>query len=472
VRRRRALGLRGRLVIALVLTSMVTLAVAAVALFVELDQRLRLDERHDLRTAAVEARGGFEGAGGAGGTLHHAALRRQAFALGLRTGARVVVFDAAGRTVVDNDPDAPVAPTGVGRALATGHTSTAFATDGATVIVPMRIAGAGFVLSAHRPLTGTKQTARSVARASAVAAAAGLLTALALGVAIAGALVRRLRRLRDAASDLALQGLDAPAPEDPVGDEIGQLAVAFAQMRERLRHEETARRAFVATASHELRTPLAALQGMLELIAAGIAEGSVDGPQAARHIVLARRQTGRLSRLASDLLDLSRIESGLELRNEPVDLIEVCRAVASEFDPGDDAAEQRVVVEQIGPRPWGAGDPSAVAQIVRITVDNALRFAPATTPVRVTAQLRGPSAIVAVEDAGPGVEPDEREHIFGRFQCGRGHEQDGGFGLGLAIGRELAKGMRASLELDPDHGPGARFVLRLTAAVPAQATAR
>jgi signal transduction histidine kinase len=446
--------------------------VAAAALFVALDQRLRLDERHDLRTAAVEARGGFEGAGGAGGILHPAALRRQAFALGLRSGARVVVFDAAGQTVADNDPDAPVAHTGVGRALQTRHTSTAFATDGATVIVPMHIAGAAFVLSAHRALTGTKQTARTVARASAVAAVAGLLTALVLGVAIAGALVRRLRRLRDAASDLALQGLDAPAPEDSGRDEIGQLATAFAQMRERLRREETARRAFVATASHELRTPLAALQGMIELIAARIAEGSFEGPRAARQIALAGEQSARLSRLASDLLDLSRIESGLELRDEPVDLIEVCRAVASEFDPGDDTAEPRIVVEQLGPRPWGAGDPSAVAQIVRITVDNALRFAPATTPVRITAQLRGASAVVAVEDAGPGVAHDEREHIFGRFQCGRDHEQDGGFGLGLAIGRELANGMRASLELDPDHGPGARFVLHLAAAVPAQAAAR
>jgi signal transduction histidine kinase len=466
--RRRVLGLRGRLVIALVLTSAVTLVVAAAALFSALEPRLRLDERHDLRTAAIEARGGFEGAGGAGGGLHRDELRRQAFALGLRAGARVLVFDARLRTVVDNDPDGSVQRSGVRRALQTGHTSTAFATDGATVVVPMMIAGEPFALSAHRPLTGTKHTARTVARAFAVAAGAGLLTALGLGVALAGALVRRLRRLRDAAEALALEGLDAPAPEDPRDDEIGQLGHAFAEMRERLRREETARRAFVATASHQLRTPLAALEGMLELIAGRVADGTFQGPPAARQIASARQQSARLAQLASDLLDLSRIERGLELRDEPVDLVEVCRAVAAEFEPGAGAEPPRILVEQLGGRPWGRGDPSAVAQIVRITVDNALRFAPAGEPVRISVQQCGATAIVAVRDAGPGVPDGERERIFGRFQRGRASEYDGGFGLGLAIGRELAHGMGADLALDAEHAPGARFVLRLAAVTPAE----
>jgi signal transduction histidine kinase len=469
--RRRALGLRGRLVVALVLTSAVTLGVAAAALFVALDQRLRLDERHDLRTAAIEARGGFEGAGGRGGVVHRAELRRQAHALGLRTGARVAVFDDGLHVVADNDPDVRVDASGVRRVLASQHTHVAFASDGATVVVPMHIAGSSYVLSAHRPLTGTKNTARSVARAFAVAAGAGLLTALGLGMAVADALVRRLRRLRDAARRLDLQGLDAPAPaEDPRDDEIGQLAEAFAHMRERLQREEAARRAFVATASHELRTPLASLQGMLELIAARVTEGTFQGPHAARQIALAGEQSARLGRLASDLLDLSRIERGLELRDEPVDLIEVCRAVASEFEHGDGECPPRIVVDQVGARPWGAGDPSAVAQIVRILVENALRYSPPGEPVRVTAELRDGRAIVAVQDAGAGVAADERELIFGRFQRGRGSDQDGGFGLGLAIGRELAHGMHGELELDPDHAPGARFVLRIVAVVAAHGT--
>jgi signal transduction histidine kinase len=466
--RRRVLGLRGRLVIALVLTGAVTLGVAALALFGALDHRLRLDERHDLRIAAIEARGGFEGAGGTGGVLHPDEIRRQAYALGLRLGARVVVFDSSVGVFADNDPDVAVDATGAREALQTGHTRSSFVGDGATVVVPMRIAGDGYALSVHRPLTGNRQTTRTVAHAFEVAAGAGLLTALGLGVALAGALGRRLRRLRDAAGELALQGLGAPAPDDPRRDEIGQLAAAFAQMRERLRREEAARRAFVSTASHELRTPLAALQGVLELIADRVADGTFEGPRAERQIALAGRQSARLGQLASDLLDLSRIESGLELRDEPVDLVEVCRAVAAEFEPGDGEGERRIVVEQRGPRPWGAGDPGAVAQIVRIAIDNALRYAPTDAPVRVTAERAGDEATVAVADRGPGVAAEEREHIFEPFRRGRASDRDGGFGLGLAIGRELAHGMQARLELDPQHAPGARFVLHMTAVVPAQ----
>jgi signal transduction histidine kinase len=211
---------------------------------------------------------------------------------------------------------------------------------------------------------------------------------------------------------------------------------------------------------------------MLDLIADRVSEGTFEGPQAARQLALAAEQSARLGRLASDLLDLSRIERGLELRDEPVDLVEVCRAAASEFEHGNGGTPPRIVVEQPGARPWGAGDPGAVAQIVRILVGNALRFAPPGELVRVIAQLRDGVAIVAVQDCGPGVAPEERERIFGRFQRGRGSEQDGGFGLGLAIGRELARGMHGELELDPDHAPGARFVLRIAAVVPARRTGR
>jgi signal transduction histidine kinase len=466
--RRWVLGLRGRLVVALVLTGAVTLGVAALALFGALDHRLRLDQRHDLRIAAIEARGGFVGAGGAGGVLHRDEISRHAFALGLRAGARVTVFDSVLGVVADNDPDVPIDRSGVRAALRSGHTRAAFVSDGATVVVPMQIAGSGYALSAHRPLTGNRQTMRTVERAFGVAAGAGLLTALGLGIALAGALVRRLRRLRDAAGELALQGLDAPAPEDPRGDEVGQLAAAFAQMRERLRREEAARRAFVSTASHELRTPVAALQAILELIADRVADGTFEGPQAKREIALAGRQSARLGQLTSNLLDLSRIERGLELRDEPVDLVEVCRAVAAEFEPGDRTSGRHVVVAQRGARPWGAGDPSAVAQIVRIAIDNALKYSPAGEPVRVIAQRAGADAIVAVEDRGPGVAPEEREEIFEAFRRGRESDQDDGFGLGLAIGRELAQAMRGRLELDPAYAPGARFVLRLAAVIPAQ----
>jgi signal transduction histidine kinase len=111
------------------------------------------------------------------------------------------------------------------------------------------------------------------------------------------------------------------------------------------------------------------------------------------------------------------------------------------------------------------GDPSAVARIVRILADNALRFTPGDEPPQVTVACEPGRQIVSVTDSGSGVPEDDRELIFQRFKRGSATGGEAGFGLGLAIGRELADRMGGSLTLEPSD-VGARFVLRLEAAPP------
>ena len=149
-----------------------------------------------------------------------------------------------------------------------------------------------------------------------------------LGVALAArhrallALLRRLRLLRDASRSLDERGLSTlVVPED---DGLRRDRRAGPRVRDacttRLRHQEDARRAFVATASHELRTPLASLDGMLELLADDLAADPVDLDDARERVAHAQQQSRRLGGLATDLLDLSRIDAQLELRSEPVEL--------------------------------------------------------------------------------------------------------------------------------------------------------
>ncbi|HEX2703892.1 MAG TPA: HAMP domain-containing sensor histidine kinase, partial [Solirubrobacteraceae bacterium] len=246
-------------------------------------------------------------------------------------------------------------------------------------------------------------------------------------------------------------------------DEIGELASAFAQMRDRLRAQEDARRAFVATASHELRTPLTSLDGMLELIADDLNGEPVDLEDARERVARAQEQSRRLSSLASDLLDLSRLDASLDLRCEAVELGELGRAVIAEFELRALEREIELVVDGAGAQHWTEGDPASLARIVRILLDNALRLAPAHSAVTVTVASEERFASIEVADDGPGVPADERELIFERFQRGRAHRfGDAGFGLGLAIGRELAERMGGALEL-VGGGPGARFRLRLAA---------
>ena len=115
-------------------------------------------------------------------------------------------------------------------------------------------------------------------------------------------------------------------------------------------------------------------------------------------------------------------------------------------------------------------DPGGVAQVIRILLDNALRFSGAGGAVAVTVGMAGGAPEIVVQDSGPGVAPEERELIFERFGRGRAGEATAGFGLGLAIGRELARRLGGDLRL-VESERGARFVFALPAAAEAAAEA-
>jgi signal transduction histidine kinase len=238
-------------------------------------------------------------------------------------------------------------------------------------------------------------------------------------------------------------------------------------MQEELRRQEQARRSFVATASHELRTPLTMLQGTMELLEEDLADGRLDIADAQTQVARARRELLRLSSLAGELLDLSRLDASVPLRSEPVELGELARAVAAEFALRAD--DRDVVLDVVPPQGpcWSRGDPDAVARVVRILIDNALRYGPRAEPISIAVGCGPERAHVEVADRGPGVHPAEREKIFERFQRGRSASTEAGFGLGLAIGRELAERMGGTLALVGEDGPkGTRFRLELPAAEP------
>jgi signal transduction histidine kinase len=320
-----------------------------------------------------------------------------------------------------------------------------------------------WVLIVRKPLDEVSSAVAAVRTAFFVAALVALALTLLLGIPLSARIVRRLRRLRQAALQLAEGGPSVAVPVDRARDEVGDLARTFALMQLRLHQQEEARRAFVATASHELRTPLATLDGILELIAEDFQSGTPDLDDAESLLERARAQSKRLGRLAADLLDLSRIDAQVELRSEPVELAELSRAVLAEFELGTSDRGIETVLDDHAGSVWALGDPGSVARIVRILLDNAVRISPSGTEI--TVELRnGSRASLSVRDQGPGVADDERELIFERFKRGRGTAGGGGFGLGLAIGRELAERMGGELVLEDPDAPGATFTLRLPVA--------
>jgi signal transduction histidine kinase len=252
-------------------------------------------------------------------------------------------------------------------------------------------------------------------------------------------------------------------PVDRAHDEVGDLARTLATMQQRLQQQEEARRAFVATASHELRTPLTSLDGMLELLREDLDDENPDLQDARALVARAHAQSRRLGRLAADLLDLSRIDAQVQLRSEPVELGELSRAVLAEFEVGTERSDIRCTLDEGDGAVWALGDPGSIAQILRILLDNAMRAGPPGSEVRVVLK-RVPIVTISVCDEGPGVHPEEREAIFARFHRGRDTAGQAGFGLGLAIGRELAERMGGALYLEDGDAPGAVFTLRLPGA--------
>ncbi|HWH06030.1 MAG TPA: HAMP domain-containing sensor histidine kinase [Gaiellaceae bacterium] len=279
-----------------------------------------------------------------------------------------------------------------------------------------------------------------------VAAAIALAVALLVGYVGASVHARRIRRLERAAERIAKGRFDEPVV-DGGADELGELAAAFDRMRLRLENLDRARREFIANASHELRTPLFSLGGFLELLD----DEELDDATRAEFLTTMREQVDRLAKLATDLLDLSRLDAGrMHLERESVDLSDLALVLCEEFRAVAEQRQHGLRVETDG-RTLALADELRVLQAGRALVDNALVHTPPETQVVVRAGVEGDRAVLAVEDDGPGVPEAASEHVFDRFYRVEG-DRASGSGLGLAIARELATLMGGDVRLDSRPG--------------------
>jgi signal transduction histidine kinase len=311
------------------------------------------------------------------------------------------------------------------------------------------------------PLDDTLATVDQVRRRLLVAGGLALLVAVLLGYGAASAFARRLRRLERAADRIAQGKLDEPVV-DRGSDEVAQLAQAFERMRRRLAQLEHARRAFIANASHELRTPIFSLGGFLELLS----DEDLDDATRREFMATMQDQVQRLGKLATDLLDLSRLDAGrLRIELEPVSLGEVAAAVAHEFAALAQSSGRTIAVSVPDEPVTALADEERLFQIGRVLVENALRHTPPGTPIEIRVSAGPGRAVLEVVDSGPGIPAEHAPHVFERFYRIEGTHASGS-GLGLAIARELAEAMDGELEL-VSRPARTVFALRLPLAVAA-----
>ncbi|MDX6638309.1 MAG: hypothetical protein QOJ01_1820 [Solirubrobacterales bacterium] len=315
---------------------------------------------------------------------------------------------------------------------------------GETAIVVSRNGRPRWVLVLSAPLAEVDDNVALIKRQILIAGTIALALALGAGWLAARAHAQRLRRLEYAAERVADGDFETPIPDEG-SDEVGQLAGALDEMQKRLARLDSARRDFIANASHELRTPIFSLGGFVELL-----EDEDPDPEARAEFVRAMRaQVERLTRLTSELLDLSKLDSGaIEIRPASVDLGGLASRVVKEFGPAAERHESGIQV-RASDGPLARADPDRVAQIMRILLDNALTHTPAGTSIAVTAQTSNGHVGLVVSDDGPGVPAPDRERVFERFFTG---DRVSGSGLGLAIARELALRMDGRLSLSSRRG--------------------
>ena len=318
--------------------------------------------------------------------------------------------------------------------------------------------------------------ARALANVVGLLAVVGLI-ALGLSVVIASILARRfttpLRRLTETSRALAEGDLSQRVPAGEVGAgsvELAELATQFNTMADRLeesvemiRRDRDRSRDFLADVSHELRTPIAALRTFNELLKG---QAGIDPQDRGEFLESSGQQIERLDWLATNLLELSKLDSGLVLLElRPDDLR---AAIEDAVEQAEGAATKRGIALRLHlpDQPLRIRhDPQRIGQVVQNLVLNAIKFTGRNGSVDVSLEPADGGARIAVVDTGVGIDADELPHIFERFYRGsQANEARGsGSGLGLAIVQSIVDMHAGSIEVESHVGRGSRFTVTLPA---------
>jgi two-component system OmpR family sensor kinase len=313
------------------------------------------------------------------------------------------------------------------------------------------------------PTDGVDQTLRQDRWLVLVGSVAVLLLALLLTPLIVARALRPLNQVARTAGALAAGDYKQRVPGTHGDDEIGKVALAFNEMAggieqafEMRRQSEERMRQFVADASHELRTPLTALAGYIDVLGR---RDAVDPETLQSSLAAMQRESGRMTRLVTDLLTLTRIESGRGPTLRPLPLDAWLAAALDELSLKDQGVTE---TRRLEPGLIVNIDPDALKQVVNNLAQNAMKYAPGAEQ-HWSCFAEGPRAAFRVEDMGPGISAQDLPHIFERFYRGEKARDRaaGGSGLGLAIAKSIVEAHGGTIEAKSPPGGGATFTVWL-----------
>ncbi len=246
-------------------------------------------------------------------------------------------------------------------------------------------------------------------------------------------------------------------------DEVGQLADSFNNMAHSLENQEKHRREFIANISHDLRSPLTSMRGFLK----AIQDGTIPKDNHDHYIDIILDETERLSKLANDILDISKIQNmEIELNTSVFDLNELIRKTLIMFEPGITSKELEMSVTFAQERSNVIADLDKIQRVIYNLLDNAIKFTQHSGKISVETTINDDRVYVKIKDNGKGISPDEQKRVFERFykaDASRGEDKKGS-GLGLSIVKEFIKAHGETITLTSEPGKGCEFMFGLALA--------
>lgn len=276
------------------------------------------------------------------------------------------------------------------------------------------------------------------------------------GLFFVRSIVKPLGRIEATATAIAKGDLSARLPDGPQKDEIGRLCGTINQMAEDLAKTERMKNEFISSVSHELRTPLTSIRGWVETIA------QIRDPEDKNYrkgLAIIGAETDRLYAMVEELLDFSRLQSGIRMECSVLDLVAELTDAALFVEGRIRQEGLRLVYEEPElPLPVWA-DAGRLRQVFVNLLDNAIKYSNPGGAITLDLLQDGENAYVLIKDEGRGIEPDDLENVKLKFFKGKGAVR--GSGIGLAVVDEIVTALDGSVDIASTPGRGTTVTVRL-----------
>lgn len=461
------MSIKTRLVV--IISVLVAVAFVVVGVVTVTQTRANMIARVDATLAEASGKGGHNPPPGGPSDELNSSSKRSIATLVFNSSGKLTYYEQSG---FNDSPDPlpnlqSLGVSGLRSRVNTPFTIKAVGSSDLTYRVLIHSSPDGDLLAVAAPLSDVSSTIRSLILVIFLTSVAVLTGVVLIVWFVVRQGLQPIESMIDTADLIANGDLSQRVEYEKSTNEVGKLGQALNEMLTQvessfLAKEQSERklRQFAADASHELRTPLTSIRGYAELFRSGAA---ADPETLGRVMLRIESESTRMGKLVDDLLLLARLDQGRSLRRDPINLVQIIdNAVADAKAVEPD----RPLSAEMPDRLMVIGDADRLKQVIDNLLANARIHTDRSAPVRVEVGRAGDKAIVSVSDSGPGIKPEDLEHIFDRFyrvDSSRTRER-GGTGLGLSIVASIVEAHGGRVWAESQVGHGATFTFSLPAA--------